>query len=421
MRLGHRDPDAGFLVAQHVHGLRRLEHQQAHRFDVDARTGDLLDVPAELGQRLAERGPRVAALDHVVQRDLGLADGAHAVVDAAGAQAELGDLEAAALAEEHVGLRDAHVGEPDVHVSAGGVVLSEDVHRADDLDPRGVDGHEDLRVVLTARAVVVGPDHDDHDLAPWVSGTGDVVLLAVDHPLAVLQHRPGRDVLGVRGGDVRLRHGIGRPDLAVEQRLQPPLLLLGRADPLEDLHVAGVRCGAVHRLRGQRALAELDRDVGVVEIRQTVTGLRVGQEEVPQALLLRPVLGLLQHLELSRREAPAVCVALTELEELRVHRVDGVLDEPLDVVEQGQCLLGHAQVIQRVLGIGGADFDVVLRAFFCELHLSPSLASWVPGGGLKGGEDSTRRHVDPSDSGWSLLPASHTASPDRLFYTSIAL
>ncbi len=50
-----------------------------------------------------------AALDHQVQRPLGLADGAHAVVDAARAQAHLGDLEAAALAEQDVLLGHPHI------------------------------------------------------------------------------------------------------------------------------------------------------------------------------------------------------------------------------------------------------------------------------------------------------------------------
>jgi hypothetical protein len=39
---------------------------------------------------------------------------------------------------------------------------------------------------------------------------------------------------------VQLGHGVGRADLAVQQRLQPLLLLLGRAHALEHLHVAGV-------------------------------------------------------------------------------------------------------------------------------------------------------------------------------------
>src|SRR5256885_6152927 len=49
--------------------------------------------------RLAEGLARQAAGDHQVQRLFGRADGAHAVVDAARAQAQLADLEA--RSEEH--------------------------------------------------------------------------------------------------------------------------------------------------------------------------------------------------------------------------------------------------------------------------------------------------------------------------------
>jgi hypothetical protein len=72
--------------------------------------------------------------------------------------------------------------------------------------------------------------HDDHDLAARVAGAGDVVLLAVDHPLVAHELGARGDVLGVRRRHARLGHRVGRTDLAVQQRLQPLLLLLGRAD-----------------------------------------------------------------------------------------------------------------------------------------------------------------------------------------------
>ena len=67
------------------------------------------------------------ALDHQLERLLGRADRAHAVVDAARAEAQLADLEAAALAEEDVLLRHPHVGEPEVHVAVRRVVVAEHV------------------------------------------------------------------------------------------------------------------------------------------------------------------------------------------------------------------------------------------------------------------------------------------------------
>ena len=163
-RIGHHrldgaDPHAGLGVAHRVHRLGGAQHHQAHRLDLDAGLGDHLGVLAEAGQRLAERLAVEAAADHQLERPLGRADRAHAVVDAARAEADLGDLEAAALAEQHVLLRHAHVGEAQVHVAVRRVVVAEHVHRAEDLDAGRVHRHEDLRLALVRRAVGAGLHH----------------------------------------------------------------------------------------------------------------------------------------------------------------------------------------------------------------------------------------------------------------------
>ena len=61
-------------------------------------------IGALLGEPLAERGPRHRALAHQLQRPLGAADRAHAVVDPAGPEAGLGDHEATALLADQVEL-----------------------------------------------------------------------------------------------------------------------------------------------------------------------------------------------------------------------------------------------------------------------------------------------------------------------------
>ena len=45
-----------------------------------------------------------------------------------------------------------HVVELDVHVAVRGVVVAEHVHRPEDLDAGGVDGHQDLRLLQVGRA-----------------------------------------------------------------------------------------------------------------------------------------------------------------------------------------------------------------------------------------------------------------------------
>ena len=225
------------------------------------------------------------------------------------------------------------------------VVLAEHVHGAEDLDPGRVHRHQDLRLALVRRCVRVGLHHHDHDLAARITGARDVVLLAVDHPLVAVTHGATGDVLGVRRRDVGLGHRVRRTDLAVQQRLQPLLLLLGRADPLEHLHVAGVGSRAVEALGGDRVLAELDRDVGVVEVGEPLTGVGVGEEEVPQPLLLGLGLDRLEQVELAVAIAPALGAPLAEPEELLGVGLDLLGDEPHDRVVQRPRRLRHAEVV----------------------------------------------------------------------------
>ena len=68
-------------------------------------------------QRLAERDARDRALAHRLERALGGADRAHAVVDAARAEPGLGDHEAVALVRDQVRGGHAHVREVDFGVA----------------------------------------------------------------------------------------------------------------------------------------------------------------------------------------------------------------------------------------------------------------------------------------------------------------
>jgi hypothetical protein len=99
----------GHLVAGHVHHPGGLERQQAGHVDLAAGFGNALLRHGLLGHGLAKGHARRRAPAHQFQRALGQADQAHAVVDAAGAQAALGDLEAAAFTQQDVGHRHAHV------------------------------------------------------------------------------------------------------------------------------------------------------------------------------------------------------------------------------------------------------------------------------------------------------------------------
>src|SRR5690606_31703964 len=99
----------GDLVADGVHHVGSVQGQQASLVDLDARTGDVLQVGTQHGQRLAEGGTVHGAFAHQLQSTLGNTDGTHAVVDTARAEATLGDLEAADLTEQHVLVGNADV------------------------------------------------------------------------------------------------------------------------------------------------------------------------------------------------------------------------------------------------------------------------------------------------------------------------
>ena len=93
------------------------------------------------------------------ERPLGDADQPHAVVDAAGPEPALRDLEAAALAEQHVGNRHAHVLELDFGVAVRRIVIAEHRERAQHLHARRIHRHDDhaLALIRLARPDWSGP------------------------------------------------------------------------------------------------------------------------------------------------------------------------------------------------------------------------------------------------------------------------
>ena len=94
---------------------------------------------------------RVEALAHQLERALGAADRAHAVMDAARAEAALGDLEAAAFAQQDVRDRHPHVLEHHFHVAVRRIVVAEHRERAHDRDARRVGRHQRSSTAASAR------------------------------------------------------------------------------------------------------------------------------------------------------------------------------------------------------------------------------------------------------------------------------
>ena len=77
---------------------------------------------------------------------------AHAMMDAAGPEAALGDLEAAALAEQEVADRHAHVLKQHLGVAVRRVVIAEHRQHAHDLHAGRIERNQDLRLLVVPRA-----------------------------------------------------------------------------------------------------------------------------------------------------------------------------------------------------------------------------------------------------------------------------
>ena len=203
------------LVADGVHQPGGLEHQQPKLLDPHPRLGDPLADHALAGQRLAERHPLHGAPAHHLDRALGDADGAHAVVDPAGAEAGLGDREPVALLADEV--RGRAPGRRGTGSRRGRRARGRRSRRPPcprmHADPGSVARDEDHRLLAVPVGVRVGLAHHDEDLGRRAHRAGDPPLAPVDDVLVAVPPDRGADVRGVGGGHVGLGHREGRADL----------------------------------------------------------------------------------------------------------------------------------------------------------------------------------------------------------------
>mmetsp|Transcript_14695 Transcript_14695/g.47184 ORF Transcript_14695/g.47184 Transcript_14695/m.47184 type:complete len:801 (-) Transcript_14695:62-2464(-) len=346
-RLGHERLDdreeatrLAVRVAARVHQLRRLAHEVPHAVDVGAALRDAVDDGVALGERLAKGNARLGARAHERECALGLADGAHAVVDAAGAQPPLRNLEALAFAPEDGGLRHTAVLERDLHVALWRVGVAKHGQRPHEPDAGRVHRHEEHGLLLVeVRVFRVRLAHQNHDLRVQRARAGAPPFAAVDDVVAPLLADGDGNVGRVARRDVRLRHREAGADLALEKRLEPPLLLLVAAKPRQRLHVARVRAGRVCRLRRHLSVDGRAHDlaeVGVLQVGQPGAvppihqqGAVHWQEEVPEPRRL--CLGHQLHQQRRVHPLRLVCKRVVLPRKLLLVRVDlGVhkLDQP---------------------------------------------------------------------------------------------
>ena len=129
--------------------------------------------------------------------------------------------------------------------------------------PGGVGGDEDHRPAPVRLGIRVRDREDDGEAGSV--GAAREPLVPVDHPVVAVPHGTRLEQRRVGAGDVGLGHREERPHLAGDERAQEALLLLVRAEQVQDLRVPGIgRLAAEHELRVRRA-PDLLVEAGVVE------------------------------------------------------------------------------------------------------------------------------------------------------------
>ncbi|CAB5009461.1 unannotated protein [freshwater metagenome] len=173
-------------------------------------------------------------------------------MDAAAAEALLGEHEPVARpADEMVG-RQAAVAEHDLGVVARRAELHVGVrHRGDvasDVHARCPRGHDEDRRVAMRTVFGVGLGEDEDDVCH--RAVRHEPLVSIEHPLVAVEGGGGRDARGVGTREEGFGQREGTRDLAPHVRPEPAVLL-GIVRPVgEQLHVAAVGC--LHAEDGHR-------------------------------------------------------------------------------------------------------------------------------------------------------------------------
>ena len=133
------------------------------------------------------------------------------------------------------------------------------------------------------RCIGVGDRHD-HGKGGAVGG-GGVPLLAVDDVIVAVLDGGGLHHHRVRARHLDLGHREAAANSALDQRLQPPFLLLVGPVEVEDLDVAGVGGVAVEDEVAERGAAEDLGNQSEVDQAETHTAVLPGMARRPQAHL----------------------------------------------------------------------------------------------------------------------------------------
>ena len=329
--LNHGDFRASRFIADRVHHMRRLERQQPGLLNPNPGLGDPLQRHRPFGDQFAERGSRLGAGAHLLQRALGLSYQAHAVVNTPRAKAALGNLKPPALTQNHIRGRHPHVFELDLGVTVGGIVVAEHGQHPQDIHAGRIARDQDLGLLeVTVRIIGVGLAHEDENLAARVAHARGPPFAAVDDVFIPVAHDAGLDIGGIGRGHGGFGHGKAGTNLAFEQRLQPFLLLLRRAIAGQHLHIAGVRRRTIKDFRAPMHPAHDFRQGSIFKVSQAVAVLTLRQKQVPQP----GTLGLFFQLFDNRWDLPAVRTGVQLVLKRLLVRIDVILHKLRDLFSQ---------------------------------------------------------------------------------------
>ena len=264
--LDHADLHPGIAVmlalgVQLIHLPCCLQGEQTSRLHLGPALRDPVLDHLLLGEDAAVRVPGQRPFAQHVERALTLAEPPHRMMDPAWSESLLSECESLAdpfLPADHVLERHADVLVQDLGVSPwlAGLVIRL-AHRRDvakDVHARCAGRHDDHRESLVGRlARVAGLAH--HDQKVGDRRVRREPLVTVDHPFLTVAHRRCTQQRRV-GAGVGLGHTEATAHRTFEQRLHPPLALLGRSPDGQQFGVTAVRRVVPEHARGVSALAE---------------------------------------------------------------------------------------------------------------------------------------------------------------------
>ncbi|MCY1367801.1 hypothetical protein D9M69_547490 [compost metagenome] len=144
------------------------------------------------------------------------------------------------------------------------------------------------------RCVRIGFPHHDEYLASRIACARGKPLATIDHILVAFALNGTLYVGCIRRGHRGFGHQESRSDLPGQQRHQPGLFLFYGPVPLQRLHVARIRRGAIEDFTGPGHTPHDLAKGRVVQIgNASLPFVRVRQEEVPEASSLSKRLELL--------------------------------------------------------------------------------------------------------------------------------